>query len=91
MNTTKTKSKIELHENQSYNFVWLAKQVDKVMEGIFKYYHIEKIEVIDTEHCKVVHARIVNEWTDEKYLYSFELAGSKLECQRVYPLGKVVK
>lgn len=89
MNETKTKSTIVLQESESYNFVWLAKQVDKVAEGIFKYYHISKLEVIDTEYCKVVHAVIVNEWTDERYLYTFELAGSKLKCKRVFPLGKI--
>lgn len=91
MNETKTKSTIVLQGSESYNFVWVAKQVDRVAEGIFKYYHIEKVEVIDTEYCKVVHAVIVNEWTDSKYLYTFELAGSKLECQRVYQLNKAGK
>lgn len=88
MNTTETKSKIVLQDNKSYNFVWIAKQVDKVAEGIFKYYHIEKIEVTKTEPIIKVQAVIVNEWTDSKYLYTFELAGSMLECKEVKPLGK---
>ena len=88
MNTTETKSKVVLQDGKSYNFVWVAKQVDKVAEGIFKYYHIEQVAVIDTEYCREVKAVIVNDWTDSKYLYTFEWAGSKFECKEVKQLSE---
>ena len=71
-----------------YNFVTLAKWVDNVADGIFKEYHIKKVEVTKTEPIIEVQAVIVNDWSKEKYLYVFDHVGYRLECKEVKPLGK---
>lgn len=65
------------------NFIEIAKKVDEVAEGIFLSYHIEKLEVKPLKLSTKVKAVIINDWNENKYTYTFDWTGSRLECLEV--------
>lgn len=70
-----------------YNFLDIVKEIDKVANGIWLKYHIEKIDITETEYGSKVTAVIVNDWitaTKEKNIFTFDLVNPKtLVCTGV--------
>lgn len=62
-----------------YDFIAIAKTVNDMMDGIFKAYHIEKLEIKETEYTVEVKTTIMNDWTKTRYTFIYEWNGSKLE------------
>ena len=62
------------------NFIEIAKEVDKIAEGIFLQYHIEKLEVKTLKHSTKVKAVITNDWNGHNSIFTFDWNGCHLEC-----------
>jgi len=65
------------------DFIGIANKVNETAEGIFLAYHIEKLEVKALKQSTKVKAVIVNDWNLNKYTYTFDWTGSRLECLEV--------